>query len=555
MIKTRVPIYSLEDLAKLEVMDIVEDMYSMSNTIKDAVQGNIEEFPQYKTHSTSSGYRDLFSQYVIESIKNNIEEDKESELKYEDYIPLDPDWNKYSSRNGFIENSFRLSKAIALESISRTNIIPTYDEAYNETCRSIEIECKKIEGNTNCNKDTLYHQVILLYNASIYEIYKIYHSIEVNEKNLKKSSYFKELAELNERLTYSHDSNKADEIIKEIENIEKELFDIDKKELYTWFDNEKLDKLINKIINDVYAQDSPINKEDFTAEILNSVMPTKYIIPNNRLINKMAKDQICYNEPFDLEVHGTGKREVLTRVSLNYDDENIEIPNKDKRFTPYDRSVHNAVVSIYEAGNLSFTPSQVYRCMNGFSEGEYVSDESKGLITESIDKTRRIYTKVNYTSEAKAWKKDIDNCVIEDHILSAKKVVLEAGGNKVTGYKLNSKPILYEYSQVTGQVLTVPSYLLNTKGVLNSSPENTVISEHLIREIEWMKKKRSTRNNKITLEGIYDELELGEPTKYKTRRIRDKIVKILDNLKKVEYIEDHKFYNKGRTIVGIEIFY
>ena len=291
-------------------------------------------------------------------------------------------------------------------------------------------------------------------------------------------------------------------------------------------------------------------------ELLNSILPQNYIIPNNRLIKKMVKDKVPYNEGFDLKINNEAAKEaVITKVSLNYDDSNIQIYDKDKRFTPYDRSVHDAICSWYEAGNINFTPEQIYRCMNGFDDSQYVSPQAVGAITKSLDKSRRILANIDYTDEAKEYSKGIDNCIVEDYILSAKKVTLEAGGHKVTGYKLNSKPVLYEYAQVSGQVLTIPSRLLNTKKVIRSSPEVIIIRAYLIREIEWMKRKGSKRNTKIRFEPIYIEIGDPKPTKQKAERIRETIKKLLGSFETKKYIKNHEFYKKGRSFEGVEIFY
>ena len=289
-------------------------------------------------------------------------------------------------------------------------------------------------------------------------------------------------------------------------------------------------------------------------ELLDGIIPQNYIIPNNRLVNKMAKNEVPYNETFNLRVNGENKKEILTKVSLNYDDKNIQIYDKDKRFTPYDRIVHNAVCSLFEAGNTKFTPDQVYRAMNGLDDQQYVSPQAIGAITRSLNKQRRIYAKVDYTNEAKAYRKDVNNCIVEDYILSAKKIILKAGGQRVTGYKLNSKPILYQYAQVSGQVLTVPSKLLNTKDVIKSTPEVIIIREYLIRRIELMKKNKD-QSNRILLERVYEELNEPEPTKKKALKIRNIIEKLLSKFVSEKYIKNFEFYKEGRAFKGIEIIY
>ncbi len=289
-------------------------------------------------------------------------------------------------------------------------------------------------------------------------------------------------------------------------------------------------------------------------ELLDGIVPESYIIPNNKLVNTMAKGEVLCNENFNLRINNENKKEILTKVSLNYDDENIQIYDKNKRFTPYDRTVHNAVCSLFEAGNTNFTPDQVYRAMNGLDDQQYVSPQAVGAITRSLDKQRRIYAKIDYTNEAKAYRKDVNSCIVEDYILSAKKITLEAGGQRVTGYKLNSKPILYQYAQVSGQVLTVPSKLLNTKDVIRSTEDVIIIREYLIRRIEVMKKNKD-QSNCILLERVYEELNEPEPTKKKALKVRNIIEKLLSKFVSEKYIKNFEFYKEGRAFKGIEIFY
>lgn len=290
---------------------------------------------------------------------------------------------------------------------------------------------------------------------------------------------------------------------------------------------------------------------DESIKKLESIIPKNYIMANNKYINQLANGNIIEGMT-DLVV--SEQPEVISQIALSYDDENIEIFDSKKRFTSYDRAVHNAVCSIWEAGNRYLTPNQVYRCMNGLTNGEYVTPQRVGAVTRSIDKARRIYTKINYEDEAKAWNKNIDKFIVEDTILSAQKVMLEAGGVEVTGYKVNTKPILYEYAQVSKQIITVPSKLLNIQGVLNATPEITVLREYLIRRIEVMKANKR-QSNKILLSSIYKELELTDPDKNKTRTIRSHIKTLLSNYKNIKYIKSFKLYKKGRSFHGIEIIY
>lgn len=339
--------------------------------------------------------------------------------------------------------------------------------------------------------------------------------------------------------------NKYKEVIKTSKEVLDKLQSVDSNNIQ--------DLSFSELLNEINIKSLMGDKEEI--ELLNSIIPQNYIIPNNRLINKMVKGEVPYNEEFDLRINKeAAKKKILTKVSLNYDDSNIQIYDKDRRFTPYDRTVHNAVCSLFEAGNTNFTPDQVYRAMNGLDDQQYVSPQSVGAITRSLDKQRRIYAKVDYTNEAKAYRKDVRSCIVEDHILSAKKITLEAGGHKVTGYKLNNKPILYEYAQLTGQVLTVPSKLLNTKDVIRSTEDVIIIREYLIRRIEVMKKNKD-QSNRILLERVYEELNEPEPTKETSRKVRNIIDALLKKYATEKYIKDYKYFKEGRAFKGIEIFY
>ena len=192
--------------------------------------------------------------------------------------------------------------------------------------------------------------------------------------------------------------------------------------------------------------------------------------------------------------------------------------------------------------------------MNGLSDGQYASPQAIGSITRSLDKSRRILVSIDYLDEAKAYKRDLTGCIVEDYILSAKKVMLEAGGHKVMGYKLNTKPILYEYAQVSGQVLTVPSRILNTKDSLNSTKDVIIIREYLIRRIEVMKSNKNQSNN-ILLDRVYEELELIKPSKKKALTIRQSIDSILNYWKEENYIKHFEFFKEGRAFKGIKIIF
>lgn len=295
-----------------------------------------------------------------------------------------------------------------------------------------------------------------------------------------------------------------------------------------------------------------VQKKDSDIIKLNSILPNKYIMPNTKINNLIDTIIGTGNREVDISRNKTG---IITIINIDYENKNIDLPSN---FTAYDRTVLNACVSLFEAGNECYTPDTIYRCMNGLTDSEMPSPQQKGAITKSIDKMRRLYCKLDYTNEAKARKKNTTECYIEDYILSSTKITLKAGGNEVQGYKFNSKPILYQYAQISKQIISVPAKLLNTKSALNSTDDVIIIREYLIRAIEDMKNRK--RNNKITYDGIYEEIGLDIKNKNKsfqkkTEKLRPSIKKILDYWNAEKYIKDYKEYKEGRAFKGIEIIY
>lgn len=314
-----------------------------------------------------------------------------------------------------------------------------------------------------------------------------------------------------------------------------------------------------KLLSSEFVQEleEMLKEENQEIEYLESILPNKYIIVNNKLMNALALGQIEEGIT-NLSVSKNKKAKIVTQITLNYNDENIKIYDKDKNFNPYDRAVHNAICSLWDAGNTSFTPDQVYRSMNGLTESEFVSPQSIEAITKSIDKSRGINVKIDYKDEAKSWLKlkdgDLDEFIKEDRILPTQKTTVRTRGLTVTAYKLGYKPLLYEYAQISGQVLTIPIELLNVKGLLNNTKEVILLREYLIRRIEIMKNNKN-QSNKIVFSTIYEEMRIPTPTNKKAKTIRDDSIKLLDHFKDINYIKNHNLYKKGRSFHGIEIIY
>jgi len=310
--------------------------------------------------------------------------------------------------------------------------------------------------------------------------------------------------------------------------------------------------LIVKAVKDKFAVDITIDSP--AIEFLKSIIPSTFYITNNKLSNEITKDFVNKGEQELIVIRNTRKKgDIITYNTLTYDDKNISITGRHV-FTAYDRTVHNAVCSLYVAGNDTMTPAMVYRTMTGMSETEYISPKALETVRNSIDKSRFLKLTVDFTEEAKARNMDIKKAKIEDYLLNAKKIWVKTTNNEVEAYKINATPTLYQYAQTTNQILSIPLKLLDTKEATRNTEEIIPIKEYLVRRIEIMKHDK-TMSNKILYGTIFEEVGIVITDKKQKTRMREYITSILSLWKiRDNYINDFKEYKERNSIKGVEIF-
>ena len=124
-------------------------------------------------------------------------------------------------------------------------------------------------------------------------------------------------------------------------------------------------------------------KDNPKAGALASLVPDTHVKPNNKLSREMTREFLNKGN-FELRVSKLGvKKEITMRAMLSYPGKNITLSDPTD-FTPYDREVHDGVVTLYEAGNEVITPAMVYRAMNGMSETEKISPQAVETVSLRI---------------------------------------------------------------------------------------------------------------------------------------------------------------------------
>jgi CTP:phosphocholine cytidylyltransferase-like protein len=125
--------------------------------------------------------------------------------------------------------------------------------------------------------------------------------------------------------------------------------------------------------------------------------------------------------------------------------------------------------------------------------------------------------------------------------------------------KILGKPILYEYAQISGQIITVPSKLLQTKDTVRSTDNVIVIRGYLLRKIEWIRNEKSRRSDNIMYHDIYEELGITRNFyndgmyKKKTHAVRTHVKSILDEWQEQGYVKSYEQYKEKTIIKGVKI--
>lgn len=333
-----------------------------------------------------------------------------------------------------------------------------------------------------------------------------------------------------------------------------------------------------------------------------SGVPKKHTMANSFLANELQYGGIIDAGSISLPILGTSKQAqnngklITTSVIATYQPgEEITIHGD---YTEYDRQVQEAIYNLWLYGDQShtFTPNMVYRTMiNNVTANP--SAQRIEAVTQSIEKQRLIYTKIDASAEmARRGITDAHGNPIQykvgDFLLSLRSIEVKAGGQTVQAYVIKSEPLLLEYSRLTGQLLTVKSDLLDIhriddQGTICESIANTegriAIKGYLLRRIEILKhdikqaktahKRYSSRceqraalpektlssfrrqSNRILFESIFNATAQKSTDRKTAKRNREYILQCLEYWKATHYIQDYAIAKgeKGR-IRGIDIF-
>ena len=290
--------------------------------------------------------------------------------------------------------------------------------------------------------------------------------------------------------------------------------------------------------NAITITESGVEKADYPVDKVNSS------------IFRDLREADPHGQLFFIDTINKGKeKQPLVMCSINFDD--IEAEGVVKRLTAIDKRVYIAVNALYSAGYDYITITQIYHVYTGRDTSPNAKDKEK--INRSLTKmAARMYLD-NKTEVEKGYK--YSRFKYDGPLLPFERVESSVN-NQITDTVIRIlRPAdetewderalpLVKFAKSRNQYTTISSACF---GALSITEDNLLIEDYLIEQIARIKNPANKTNNKLLYETIYKNT--SQNARYKKTRAKDKIKKILDHLKKANYIYGYIVEEDGVTII------
>ncbi len=312
-----------------------------------------------------------------------------------------------------------------------------------------------------------------------------------------------------------------------------------------------------------------------SSDRLRTVGINRQYINNTKLCRILATKQIdINNDMFELRI----TEKIVNVVKIWRDD---SISTKPEYITPFDIALMDATYTIMIHGPTVITPEWIVRVMSGNSRVQ-VTEKKINRVKDSIIKLQNVNIKIDCTAEYNAFQikkgdKAVEYWGYESYLLPFDKVEAryEVNGKMAVAYKIRDKPALFRYAELNRQIVSVPAYLLDTKGFFSDTEEAVIIKRAVIKRVGQIVKRNSLCNNKIAflwkdssnneVRGLFPELGYVPDSSNAWRKKKSRIIKIvkgtLDILVKGNAITYYEAYREDGTnnpaspISGYKVFY
>lgn len=311
------------------------------------------------------------------------------------------------------------------------------------------------------------------------------------------------------------------------------------------------------------------------AEILKTgTIPKKQIMPNNALINHLQDRPAINAGEHDLTVANKKKNrpEIIAVVQIDYDERETGIKLTTPKMTEYERQVTNAICTLWRYGHDShtFTSDMIYRTMTGQGSGGKATKGQKSAITRFMHKWEGVKITIDFTDEAKKRKYAIDGNPVDGlykkrRFLEYDETLVIAGSETMTAWEFTRKPVILEYSEMSGQVLPVELEMFDIKKIrqgkvttesISNNEDRIAVKGYLVRQIAIMKDRKYKKvdwQSVILFDTVFEKTGLKDADRDKRSKMFSYIRQCLDYWKADRKITNYRIIKEGKKITGVDI--
>jgi len=282
-------------------------------------------------------------------------------------------------------------------------------------------------------------------------------------------------------------------------------------------------------------------------------LPDELVVTTDKASNKFFGGEFANaTKTLAMERRGS-KKNIDTIISINYDElsTTVHMNGKELALLPYDRVVHDAVVSIAVSGEEYINIGSIYKTMTGNPKSEPKQKQIKA-INNSLLKARGAWITIDATEEAKAF--GFDKFKYEGALIPHERITATVNGKSAECIHILRTPPLYDYANRKNQIARIDTKLLNTP--INKNEEAIVLQSYLYRRILAMTGSSKLSKN-ILYDTVYKEIGISAQSdgalRNKKSKVRDTIKTILDYWEAKSFISGYVENKKGREFYSVSI--
>ena len=228
-------------------------------------------------------------------------------------------------------------------------------------------------------------------------------------------------------------------------------------------------------------------------------------------------------------------------IILLLDFEALNGVNISRELTVYDKWVWNACANLKDQGHDVLTAEQIYKAMGNTGRP---NAKTKEKIMESVETISRARVTIDTTEEHELYPK-YERVKATFPLLATETCTAYARGQVVEGaIRIIEAPKLFAFAENRQQVTRLPLNVLDSP--ISKTDDNLLLSDYLLMRISKMRNSKNITRT-ILLDTIYQRCCI-ETYKQK-QRLPEKIERILNHYKELEWIKDFKLTEREIEII------